>query len=196
LRRGEPSHPRGRSRRPMLASTRTPQNPPQVNPVRCTGLCRHANHWKCPVVMVFIPLARRHGRRVSVALSVDRQSTGGVNFRRTTRRRFGVWLSRAGKAWEDRSGRAIRHPLPSGRSAGRQLFGTRGRSRVLGEADHRAHLQDFRLFARKGSTRRPASNGGAWDERCRSVAPVVTHGRRLHCDDLLADCRVHGHDRH
>jgi hypothetical protein len=33
--------------------------PSQVNPVRCTGrLCRHANYWKCPVVMVSIPLAR------------------------------------------------------------------------------------------------------------------------------------------
>src|SRR6516162_1598166 len=32
---------------------------------RCTErLCRHANHWKCPVVMVSIPLARRHGKQV------------------------------------------------------------------------------------------------------------------------------------
>ena len=49
-------------------------------------ICRHANRWKCPVVMVSIPLARRHGRRVSVASSVDRQSKAGVNFRHTTRR--------------------------------------------------------------------------------------------------------------
>src|SRR6516164_9159566 len=45
-------------------------------PVRGTErLCRHANHWKCPVEMVSIPLARRHGRRVSVASSFDRQSS-------------------------------------------------------------------------------------------------------------------------
>ena len=50
-------------------------------------------------------------KRVSVASSVDRQSKGGVNFRRTTRRCFSVWLSRSGKAWEDRPARAIRHPL-------------------------------------------------------------------------------------
>src|SRR5215467_10288856 len=101
--------------------------PSQVSPVRCTErLCRHANHWKCPVVMVSIPLARRHGMRVvwrrrgaaqalkhrnqvlrACALvvieddvcsatpgmargeryvSVDRQSKGGVNFSRMTRR--------------------------------------------------------------------------------------------------------------
>src|SRR3954451_3518231 len=35
--------------------------PSQVSPVRCTEkLCRQANHWKCPVVMVSIPLPRRH----------------------------------------------------------------------------------------------------------------------------------------
>jgi|SRR6516164_1399884 hypothetical protein len=56
--------------------------------------------------MVSIPLARHHGRRFSVG--VDRQSKGGVNFRRTTRRCFSVWLSRSGKAWEDRPGRAVR----------------------------------------------------------------------------------------
>jgi hypothetical protein len=50
-------------------------------------------------------------KRVSVASSVDRQSKGGVNFRRATRRCFSVWLSRSGKTWEDRPGRAIRHPL-------------------------------------------------------------------------------------
>lgn len=49
-------------------------------------------------------------------VSVDRQSKGGVNFRRTTRRCFSVWLSRSGKAWEDRRGRAIRHPLIPRRS--------------------------------------------------------------------------------
>src|SRR4051794_14474327 len=51
LLRGECIHLRGRLRRPMLAST------PRGSPVRCTEkLCRHANHWKCPVVMVSIPL--------------------------------------------------------------------------------------------------------------------------------------------
>jgi len=48
-----------------------------------------------------------------VALSVDRQSKSGVNFRRTRRRCFSVWLSRSGKAWEDRPDRAVRHPLRS-----------------------------------------------------------------------------------
>jgi hypothetical protein len=58
--------------------------PSRVSPVRRTErLCWHANHWKCPVVMVSIPLARRHGRRVSVASRVDRQSKRAVNFRRT-----------------------------------------------------------------------------------------------------------------
>ena len=42
-----------------------------------------------------------------MASSVDRQSKGGVNFRHTTRRCFSVWLSRSGKAWEDRPGCAI-----------------------------------------------------------------------------------------
>ena len=50
---------------------------------------------------------------VSAALSVDRQSKSGVNFRRTRRGCFSVWLSRSGKAWEDRPDRAIRHPLHS-----------------------------------------------------------------------------------
>ena len=49
-------------------------------------LCRHANHWKCPVVIVSIPLARAPWKRASAALSVDRQSKSGVNFRRTRRR--------------------------------------------------------------------------------------------------------------
>jgi hypothetical protein len=52
-------------------------------------------------------------KRVSAALSVDRQSKSGANFRRTRRRCFSVWLSRSGKAWEDRPDRAIRHPLHS-----------------------------------------------------------------------------------
>ena len=43
-------------------------------------------------------------KRVSAALSVDRQSKSGVNFRRTRRRCFSVWLSRSGKAREDRPG--------------------------------------------------------------------------------------------
>ena len=52
-------------------------------------------------------------KRVSAALSIDRQSKSGVNFRRTRRRCFSVWLSRSGKAWEDRPDRAVRHPLRS-----------------------------------------------------------------------------------
>ena len=49
---------------PLYAGKHSAQ-PSQVNPVRCTErLCRHANYWKCPVVMVSIPLARRHGKRV------------------------------------------------------------------------------------------------------------------------------------
>ena len=52
-------------------------------------------------------------KRVSAALSVDRQSKSGVNFRRARRRCFSVWLSRSGKAREDRPDRAIRHPIHS-----------------------------------------------------------------------------------
>jgi len=52
-------------------------------------------------------------KRVSAALSVDRQSKSGVTFRRTRRRCFSVRLRRKGKAWEDRPGRVIRHPLHS-----------------------------------------------------------------------------------
>ena len=52
-------------------------------------------------------------KRVSAALSVDLQSKSGVNFRRTRRRCFSVWLSRSGKAWEDRPDRVVRHPLHS-----------------------------------------------------------------------------------
>src|SRR3954466_157491 len=87
--------------------------PSQVSPVRCTEkLCRHANHWKCPVVMVSIPLpgAMKAGY---AALSVDRQSKRGVNFRRTRRRCFGVWRwsqERLGNVGPDR---AMRHPLDS-----------------------------------------------------------------------------------
>ena len=110
LRRGEYIHPRGRSRRPVLASTLHNRH----GSARLDAQKGYAGTpWRCPVVMVSIPLARRHGKRVSVASSVDRQSKGGVNFRRTRRRCFSVWLSRSGKAWEDRPGRAIRHPLPS-----------------------------------------------------------------------------------
>ena len=47
-------------------------------------------------------------KRVSAALSVDRQSKSGVNFSRT-RQCFSVSLSRSGKAWEDRPDRAICH---------------------------------------------------------------------------------------
>ena len=43
-------------------------------------------------------------KRVSAALSVDRQSKSGVNFRRTRGRCFSLWLSRSGKAREDRPG--------------------------------------------------------------------------------------------
>ena len=61
LRRGEPPK---RAIMPLYAGKHSAQ-PSQVNPVRCTErLCRHANYWKCPVVMVSIPLARRHGKRV------------------------------------------------------------------------------------------------------------------------------------
>src|SRR6516165_1702065 len=55
-------------------------------PVRRTErLCRHANHWKCPVVMVSIPLARRHGEasQCGVERRPPVQSKGAVNFRRT-----------------------------------------------------------------------------------------------------------------
>src|SRR3954470_14722960 len=37
-------------------------------------------------------------KRISVAMSVDGQAKGGANFRRTTRRWFGVWLWRSGNA--------------------------------------------------------------------------------------------------
>jgi len=55
----------------MLAST--PHN---------RHVCRHANHWKCPVVIVSIPLARRtfQGRPTSPARS-------GVPFAPAARRR-------------------------------------------------------------------------------------------------------------
>src|SRR5215470_9046409 len=57
-------HPPKSTITPPYAGKHSAQ-PSQVGPVRCTEkLCRHANHWKCPVVMVSIPLARRHGMRV------------------------------------------------------------------------------------------------------------------------------------
>src|SRR5215471_21779235 len=62
LRRGEPSHPRGRSRRSCWKALRTTAT---RHPLRRTErLSRHAKYWKCPVVIVSIPLARRHGMRV------------------------------------------------------------------------------------------------------------------------------------
>src|SRR5215831_2668955 len=126
-------HPCRRTITPPYAGKHSAQ-PSQVSPVRCTErLCRHANHWKCPVVMVSIPLARRHGmcgrvastrsrsgseapepgpprlcagrnrrRRRSATprtargeryVSVDRQSKGGVNFSRITRRRQAAEVS-------------------------------------------------------------------------------------------------------
>src|SRR3954464_15853394 len=48
-------------------------------------------------------------------------------------------------------------------------------------------------FHLRGAT---VKRGASDQRRFRGVAPVVTHGRRLHRDDLLTDCRVHGHDRH
>jgi len=126
-------HPCRRTITPPYAGKHSAQ-PSQVSPVRCTErLCRHANDWKCPVVMVSIPLARRHGmcgrvastrsrsgseapepgpprlragrnrrRRRSATpgmargeryVSVDRQSKGGVNFSRMTRRRLAAEVS-------------------------------------------------------------------------------------------------------
>src|SRR5262249_53587098 len=53
-------------------------------------------------------------RIVFIARGMARgQSKSGMNFRRTTRRCFSVWLSKSGKAWEDRPDRAMRHPLHS-----------------------------------------------------------------------------------
>src|SRR3954466_4802467 len=95
-------HPPKRTITPPYAGKHSAQ-PSHVSPVRCTEkLCRHANHWKCPVVIVSIPLVRRHGKRVSAALSVDFQSKSGVNFWLARRRDFWLWWS--GKAWEDGPG--------------------------------------------------------------------------------------------
>src|SRR5215471_19160054 len=67
-------HPCRRTITPPYAGKHSAQ-PSQVSPVRCTErLCRHANHWKCPVVMVSIPLARRHGMCGRVASTRSRQA--------------------------------------------------------------------------------------------------------------------------
>jgi hypothetical protein len=105
LRCEECIHPRGRSRRPTLASTLhnrhgsarfdAQRNMPARQPLEMPG--RYRFHSIRPALW----------KRVGVASSVDRHSKGGVNLRHTTRRCFSVWLSRSGKAWEDRPGCAI-----------------------------------------------------------------------------------------
>ena len=68
-------HPCRRTITPPYAGKHSAQ-PSQVSPVRCTErLCRHANHWKCPVVMVSIPLARRHGMCGRVASTRSRSGS-------------------------------------------------------------------------------------------------------------------------
>jgi hypothetical protein len=94
LRRGECIHAGGRSRRPMLAST-----------LHNRHVCRHTNHWKCPVVIVSIPLARRHRSGLLVMVIVGHVSVPvilWIEVRADARRR--VQEPRAGAPLENRHG--------------------------------------------------------------------------------------------
>src|SRR5215831_4090637 len=99
-------------------------------------------------------------KRVSVASSVDRQSKGGVNFRRTTRRCFSVRLSRSEKAWEDRPGRAMRHPLIP------------------------RHSTQVR------NSRRALSRGAAFDLRCCSCQATSSITRPVPLNEIASPARL------
>lgn len=88
------------------------------------------------------------------------QSEDGANFRRATRRRFSVRLSRSGKAWEDRPGRAIRHPLIP---------------------RHSTQVRDGRRALRRGV---------AFDLRCRSSQATSRAGKTRGFSTLAPFCCI------